>query len=182
MPHGAVSAAVAAPKKGRPPSMPPEPRRRNAAEKFGGFDRMRYLCRRIGFPMAGIVGRGIKRETGENPVQFPLLYAPPPRADIGAALLTTDPAGSGRCRHPERVRRPADAATHAFRLRRTGSALDLQSVFSFVRYACACRDAEAPPASLASLSPSAPQGVGRPRRDRCACCRAMDRISDHCLI
>ena len=39
---------------------------------------MSYICRRIGFPKAGIAGLGIKRETGENPVQFPLLYAPPP--------------------------------------------------------------------------------------------------------
>ena len=87
MPHGAVRAVFPLVSGDASPSLPPEPRRRNAAEKFGGFDRMRYLCRRIGFPMAGIVGRGIKRETGVNPVQFPLLYAPPPRADVGGGSL-----------------------------------------------------------------------------------------------
>ena len=60
---------------------------------------MYYLCGRIGFPEAGIAGRGIKRETGERPVQFPLLYAPPPRGGIAERLsLTTGPAGSGRRR------------------------------------------------------------------------------------
>ena len=36
---------------------------------------------------AGIAGLGIKRETGENPVQFPLLYAPPPRAESRSGSL-----------------------------------------------------------------------------------------------
>ena len=39
------------------------------------------------FPAAGSAGQGIKRETGENPVQFPLLYAPPPVWRISETAL-----------------------------------------------------------------------------------------------
>lgn len=73
------------------------------------------------FPAAGSAGQGIKRETGENPVQFPLLYAPPPVGrNCWAAIFDHWSCGIGKVPPAGRVRRPAGTGPCAPGLRRTG--------------------------------------------------------------